>query len=109
MSQAELQLANLAGLPDDTANNSAGLQTIAAALASVNSQIQVETDRITTAERALAALAATPAATPELTRIRSALLLRTSTALRSRIASLAEADARPDTSACPGRKAGGQP
>ena len=92
MSQAELQLANLAGLPDDTANNSAGLQTIAAALASVNSQIQVETDRITTAERALAALAATPAATRANTDQISSLAADI-TALRSRIASLAEADA----------------
>ena len=92
MSQAELQLANLAKLPDDTANNSAGLQTIAAALASVNNQIQVETDRITTAERALAALAATPAATQD-NRDQISTLAADINALRTRIASLAEADA----------------
>jgi outer membrane protein OmpA-like peptidoglycan-associated protein len=92
MSQAEQQLANLAGLPDDTANNSAGLQTIAAALASVNSQVQLETDRITTAERALAALAATPAATQD-NRDQISTLAADINALRTRISSLTEADA----------------
>jgi outer membrane protein OmpA-like peptidoglycan-associated protein len=71
---------------------SRALTTVATSVEDISSRIHVETDRITAAERALAALAATPAATQDNTDQISTLAADIN-ALRIRIASLAEADA----------------